>query len=367
MSGRILKGRHYRTGRAIAIKIEDDRIGTVDWIKEDPGDRWLAPGLVDVQVNGYAGVDFQRDDLSEARLTRAAEGLAYDGCSRWLLTLITAEWSVLMGRLARLKEIRDASPILRRCVVGWHVEGPFLSEEPGYRGAHDASVMADPSVVAVEELRRVTGGDRVLLTLAPERRGAGEAIRRAVELGMTVSAGHTNASAEDLRGAVAAGCTGFTHLGNGMPQAMDRHDNIVCRALDTEGFAYGLIPDGIHVAPQLFRLIHRAVPNDRIYHTTDAMAAAGAPPGRYTIGSIELEVGEDEIVRMPGATNFAGSALRPIEGVRRAARMLGVGWRDVWDTFSVNPARLIGLECGLESGLPADVVVLTEGGELVDD
>jgi N-acetylglucosamine-6-phosphate deacetylase len=290
--------------------------------------------------------------------------------------------------------LRDGSAELCRAIVGWHVEGPFLSAEPGYRGAHNPEVMCDPTSKQIHELRELTGKDPVLLTLAPERIGAIEAIRLATSLGMQISLGHTNASAETIRQAIATGARGFTHLGNALPQQLDRHDNLIWRVLenavpensllsagelagdpltpslspsDGERVSAGrergslvisLICDSIHVSPALFRLVHRLLPVESIYYTTDAMSAAGAPPGRYTIGKIELEVGEDQIVRQPGKTNFAGSALRPIDGIWRAARMLNRPWQGVWDHFSTRPADLMKWNCGLAVGQRADFCLL---------
>ena len=124
-----------------------------------------------------------------------------------------------------------------------------------------------------------------------------------------------------------------------------------------------LIPDTHHVSPLLFRHMHRALSLEKIYYTTDAMSAAGAPPGRYTIGSIELEVGADQIVRQPGKPNFAGSALRPIDGITRAAAMLGKTWRDVWPHFAQQPAELMGLRNDIAVGQPADFCVVTAGAD----
>lgn len=308
-----------------------------------PERRWLAPPLLDPQVNGFAGVDFQRDDLEAADLERAAAGLRRCGCTRFLLTLITDVWDPLLARLERLRRLRAGSPALCAAVAGWHMEGPFLSAAPGFHGAHEPARMLDPTPERLRELRDAAGPGLVLLTLAPERRGALAAIAEAVRLGMTVSLGHTDAPAECLRDAVAAGATGFTHLGNACPQQLDRHDNILWRVLDTPGLTVSLIADGRHVSPPLFRLIHRVLPSDRIVYTTDAMAAAGAPPGRYTLGRLSLEVGPDRVVRQPGRSNFAGSALTPLEAVRTAAAMLGVSWREAWERMSVTPARWLGL------------------------
>jgi N-acetylglucosamine-6-phosphate deacetylase len=310
---------------------------------------------LDPQINGYAGADFQRDGVTPAELVQAVQGLRTAGCTRFLLTLITDRWESLLARLRRFQSLRAGSVELEHAIAGWHVEGPFLSEKPGFHGAHAPALMLDPTPAHIRELREAAGDDLLLLTLAPERLGALAAIELAVSLGMKVSLGHTDASAACLRDAVSAGATGFTHLGNACPQQLDRHDNILWRVLDTPGLTVSLIPDQRHVSPALFRLIHRALPSDRILYTTDAMAAAGAPPGRYTLGRLELEVGEDRIVRQPGGTNFAGSALTPAEAVFSAAEMLGVPWQATWSRMSVNPARWLGLPA---SNSPSD----TPGG-----
>jgi N-acetylglucosamine-6-phosphate deacetylase len=279
------------------------------------------------------------------------------------VTLITDEWSQMLTRLARLRELRAASADLTRAIAGWHLEGPFLSPEPGFHGVHDPRWMLDPTPARLRELRAAAGDDPVLLTVAPERSGAIAAIQLATELGMRVSLGHTNASAPTLQAAVDAGARGFTHLGNACPQQLDRHDNILWRVLDGSALMVSLIPDEIHVAPPLFRLVHRLLGDARIYYTTDAMAAAGAPPGRYPLGPLTLEVGEDGIVRQPGCTNFAGSALRPLEGVRRAARMRDCSWREAWAQFSLRPVQLMGWPEPLVAGVSADFCLLQTDAE----
>lgn len=319
-----------------------------------PQNLWLAPPLVDLQVNGFAGVDFQQDDLTAVELLRAVRGLRAAGCTRLLLTLVTDDWPRLMARLGHLRRLRENSPELAAAIAGWHIEGPFLSAEPGFCGAHDASLMCDPKPEHIRQLREVTGKDPVLLTLSPERENAIAAVELAVSLGMKVSLGHTNASADQLRQAIQNGASAFTHLGNGSPRELDRHDNILWRVFELEALKVSVIPDAIHVSPALFRLMHRQLPTDAIFYVSDAMAAAGAAPGRHRLGRIELEVGEDQVVRYPGRTNFAGSALRPVDGVFRAAEMLGVPWQDAWARFSSSPAALMGLNPGLNPGGPAD-------------
>ncbi len=362
-------GRHWASAQPTRLVWEEGILRKCEPVAHEvPENIWLAPSLFDLQVNGFGGVDFQRDDLSADDLSRAVQALRRAGCGRFLFTLITAEWPRLTAVLARAVALRAQSEDLQAAIAGWHIEGPFLSAKPGFHGAHDPALMLDPAPEKIRALRALTGNDPLLLTIAPERAGALDAIGLAVSLGMKVSLGHTDASAETIRAAVQAGATGFTHLGNGCPRELDRHDNILWRVLDKSGLTASLIPDCIHLSPALFRLIHRLMPEENIIYVSDAMAAAGVAPGRYMLGELELEVGSDQIVRQPGQSNFAGSALRPIDGIFRAAAMLDVSWREVWRRMSEVPARFMGLGDELAVGRSANFCVLTEkaGGGLAD-
>jgi N-acetylglucosamine-6-phosphate deacetylase len=354
-------GRDLATGRPTRLIWEE---GVIHKLEPAPGESpenvWLTPPLFDLQVNGFGGVDFQRDDLTEADLLRAVHALRLAGCGRFLFTLITTEWPKLTARLARAVALRANSEDLQSAIAGWHIEGPFLSSKPGFHGAHDPALMLDPAPEKIRALRALTGNDPLLLTIAPERAGALDAIGLAFALGLKVSLGHTDAPAGTIRAAVQAGATGFTHLGNGCPRQLDRHDNILWRVLDDSGLTVSLIPDRIHLSPALFRLIHKLRVDENIIYVSDAMAAAGAAPGRYTLGLLHLDAGPDQIVRQPGQTNFAGSALRPIDGIIRAAAMLDVSWRAVWRRMSALPARFMGLSDELAVGRPATFCVLTE-------
>ncbi len=350
---------HQQTRRPVRLTWTDGRITALEPTDlTPPSNLWLAPPLVDLQVNGFAGVDFQQDDLPADELLKAVRGLRAAGCSRFLLTLVTDEWTRLMARLRHVRKLRAKTVELAAAIAGWHVEGPFLSAESGFCGAHDASLMCDPKPEHIRQLREVTGHDPVLLTLSPEREHALAAVELAASLGIKVSLGHTNASADQLRQAIRRGASAVTHLGNGCPRELDRHDNILWRVFELEGIKVSVIPDGFHVSPALFRLMHRQLPAGSIFYVSDAMAAAGAAPGRHRLGRLELEVGEDQIVRYPGRANFAGSALRPLDGVFRAADMLGVPWQDTWTRYSQIPAALMGLNPGLNPGAPADFCLL---------
>ncbi|MBI3875291.1 MAG: N-acetylglucosamine-6-phosphate deacetylase, partial [Verrucomicrobia bacterium] len=182
-----LRARHYATGQPMKLLWENGRVVSLDPMNRPPKENlWLAPALFDPQVNGYGGVDFQQDGLTLEQLLSAARQLRRDGCARFLFTLVTDEWPKLIARVRRARQLRDQSDELRRSLCGWHIEGPFLSEQPGFHGAHNPAVMCDPTPEHIRELRSTTGDDPVLLTLAPERKGSLEAIRLAVSLGIKI-------------------------------------------------------------------------------------------------------------------------------------------------------------------------------------
>ena len=329
---------------------------------------WLAPSLIDLQVNGFGGVDYQDPSLSIEDLEQSVDCLKHHGCGGSLVTLISDEWGAILEKLRRLVRFRNSNPELKRFIRGWHIEGPFLSSEEGFRGAHRPEVMRDPGPEVVRELQSVVGSDPLLLTVAPERRGAIELIRQCRAEGIQVSLGHSAASARELGLAVEAGARGITHLGNGCPQQWERHDNWFWTVVDCQGLYVGMIPDGIHLPERVFRGMHRALAGrNEIYYTTDAMAAAGAGVGCFPLAGLMLEVGEDQVVRQPGQPNFAGSALCPIDGVTRAQRMLSAPWERVWNRFSRSPASLMGLDLHLRVGSDARfcAVKLSDSGLIV--
>ncbi|MFH0939113.1 MAG: N-acetylglucosamine-6-phosphate deacetylase [Planctomycetota bacterium] len=336
---------HFVTRQPVRVRWHEDKITAIEPAPPPlPKDVWIAPTLTDLQVNGYGSVDFHGDGPTREGLLTAARALERDGCGQILLTLTTSEWSVLTTKLKRIRDWRNQTPELRAAIAGWHIEGPFLSPISGFVGAHPPQWMINPTPTHIRELREITGSDALLLTMAAEQPGVLDIIPLAVSLGIRISLGHTNASADTIQAAVDAGATVFTHLGNGCPQALDRHDNILWRVFETPGLHPGLIPDKVHVSPALFRIIHRLIPHDRLWYTTDAVSPAGALPGRYTMLGKEFEVGTDQIVREPGKTNFAGSALRPLEGIFRATEMLNCPWQEAWLRYSKQPREMMGLD-----------------------
>jgi len=271
--------------------------------------------LFDIQVNGFAGVDFQQQDLSAAELRRAVDGLASRETLRFFIALITDSIEALADKLKNFERLRAIDATAAESVCGYHLEGPWLSTEPGYRGAHDPRLMAAPCIADFEVLQKAANGNIRLVTIAPELSGSADFIRHVTAGGVQISLGHTNASEADIDAAISSGARLCTHLGNGVPEQLHRHDNVVQRLLARDELTAFFVPDGIHLPPPTLKNCFRAKPPGKALFTTDCMAAAGAPAGRYRLAGLDLEVGEDRVVRLPGGAQFAGSALTPPEGV----------------------------------------------------
>jgi len=299
--------------------------------------------LFDIQVNGFAGVDFQQEDLSAADLRAAVDGLAAHDTRRFFLTLITDGIERLCEKLKNIGRIRAGDPVVGEAICGYHIEGPWISPRPGYCGAHDPKCMGVPKVGEFDRMQEAAGGHIKLLTLAPELPGSGEVIRHVVRSGAHVSLGHTNASDAEIDAAIEAGARFCTHLGNGVPSELPRHHNVTQRLLARDELAAFFIPDGIHLPPFVLRNFFRAKPRGKAIFTTDCMAAAGAPPGIYRLAHHELEVGEDGVVRAPGSASFAGSALAPDEGVRNIRSWLGLEEGEARSLFSSSIAAAFGI------------------------
>ena len=267
-------------------------------------------GFVDLQVNGYAGVDFHSDELTADQLHLACAALRRDGVAQILLTITTEDVARMERRLGRVVDLRERDPLARDVVAGIHIEGPFISPLDGYRGAHPRDAVRSADREAMKRLLDAAGGLTRLVTLAPEHDGGFGVTRMLACAGIRVSAGHTNAKLDELRGAVDAGLSMFTHVGNGCPMQMHRHDNIIQRVLSVaDKLLIGFIADGVHVPLVALRNYLKVAGIQNCYVVSDAVTPAGLGPGRYTWGRWDLVIGEDMVARAPDGSHFVGSAI----------------------------------------------------------
>ncbi|MEM6778423.1 MAG: N-acetylglucosamine-6-phosphate deacetylase [Planctomycetota bacterium] len=268
-------------------------------------------GFCDLQVNGYAGVDFNDDAVSVDAIGRACEAMRGDGVRRFLATVITDTVDCMADRIAcRVKAI-ETDGLVRSMMAGIHVEGPFINPSSGTAGAHPIRAIRRGDVDTWRRLEQAGGGHVRLITLAPECDDRLQVTRRAADGGVRVSAGHTDASRDELRAAIDAGLTLFTHLGNGCGQSLPRHDNIIQRALSlSAALQIGWIADGIHVPPFALSNYIRLAGVDRCWVVTDAMAATGLGPGRYRLGATTVDVDDEARAQVAdGDGRLAGSVV----------------------------------------------------------
>ena len=263
----------------------------------------------DLQVNGYGGVDFNADDLTAEQLHRACEKLAEDQVSGILAIVITDHVDAMCRRLAKICRLREHDPLARQIIAGIHIEGPFLNETPGFRGAHPVDAIRPADADIMKQLLEAARGLTRIVTLAPERDPSFGVTQMLSDQRITVSAGHTDASLDQLRGAIDAGLRMFTHLGNGCPMSLHRHDNIIQRVLNLAGKLWiTFIADGVHVPFFALRNYLHVAGIERCIVVTDAISAAGLGPGRYRLGRWDLLIGEDQVARSPDGSHFVGSA-----------------------------------------------------------
>jgi N-acetylglucosamine-6-phosphate deacetylase len=273
-------------------------------------------GLFDLQVNGYAGVDFNSAALRADALDHALHAMLCDGVTGCLPTLITAAEDVLAERLRTLDRAVAESRLGPLMVPGYHLEGPFLNPAAGYAGCHPSAAMVDPDPALVARLTAGLARPVLLLTIAPERVGAIALIRWACARGMLVAMGHTAADTTTVDAAAAAGISLSTHLGNALPQPQPKFLNPLMAQLAEDRLSASVIADGIHIPPPALKVMLRAKGLERVVLVTDATAAAAAPFGVYEFAGMPIEHAADGSVRVPGSPVLAGSALRLDQAVR---------------------------------------------------
>jgi N-acetylglucosamine-6-phosphate deacetylase len=295
------------------------------------------PGLFDLQVNGFGGIDFNGPDLTAGQVDEVLMRLRETGVTRCLPTLITSSFDDFAARARVLAAVRSPA------VAGIHMEGPYLSADDGPRGAHPKTHVRPASV---EDFRRRqdAAGDRiVLVTLAPEVPGAIDLIEYLAAAGIRVALGHTAAAPDQIARAIAAGASLATHLGNGCAQMLPRHPNTMWELLAADTVFASFIVDGHHLPPATVKAMIRAKSPGRSILITDAVAAAGCSPGTHTIGGVQSELSADGRVSLPGTPYLAGSALTLDRAIANTVRYAGLPIESVIPMASTIPAAYLGM------------------------
>lgn len=357
----VVEARHYRTGGPLAIEMEPPFYRRIVPARRDPrGLPWIAPGLVDIQVNGFGGVDLNGGPIGQSEWKRLCQSLLAHGCTHFLATVITRPADSYQELLPALRDRWVEEPI--NC-LGFHLEGPFLRPEDGYAGVHNPKWMVPADPEWLSWAQTACGGGCRMITAAPEASERGlDLVRAAVGAGIRVAIGHSGAMGTALAQAIEAGASLWTHLGNGLPHLLPKWDNPLVHALGSKLPYASVIADGIHLPPHALRAVARAL-GDRLVLITDAIAAAGRGEGSYRLGDRRVDVDEAGKAVDAASGRLAGSTLTPFSAVFRAAQFLDRPWAECWEAFSVRPAGWLSLRHGLEEGAEASFCLVSDGPE----
>jgi N-acetylglucosamine-6-phosphate deacetylase len=327
------------------------------------GNIWTAPGFIDLQVNGFAGVDYNSPNAPIEEIGRSIRVMFSTGVTRFFPTVITGSQERMLGALRNLAAARESLSVgttgIGEAIAGLHVEGPHISPDDGPRGAHPREWIRPPDLDEFHRWQEATRGGVRLVTLSPEWPGSPRYIEQVVKQGVVISIGHTGATTQQIRDAVSAGATLSTHLGNGASPMLPKTANYIWEQLAEERLSASFIVDGIHLPDAFLCAALRAKGVERSVLVTDAVTPAMCAPGFYELGEVQVELKVDRRVVLRGGDRLAGSSLRMDQAIENVMRIAGVSLDEAVAMATLNPAR-----AGRVTNHADEVRFLFEGGQI---
>ena len=362
-----VRGLLYSDGKPVGIEIKDGRIaGIIPLPSGEPApETYIAPGLIDIQINGYLGVNFSGDNLTADGIRKATETLWKEGVTSYFPTVITSPHERIKSNFAVLAEAMK-EPETGRSIAGFHLEGPYISPEKGFRGAHHEQYVRPPDWDEFLQYQEAAAGAIKLVTVAPGTEGFLPFIKNASGQDVVVSLGHHDGTADEIRQSADAGAVLSTHLGNGCANMINRHHNPIWPQLAEDRLSISIIVDGHHLTREEVRSFYKVKGPDKTILVSDAVDLAGLEPGEYTWGD-RVRVLTPEVVKLPAEDVLAGAALPLRACIGNMMDYTGCSLEEAIRMASTNPARLFRLE-GLgeiKPGNRADLILFTlEDGEM---
>ncbi len=356
-----IEGIHYLTGKPVRLEIIDGLIGKVteiDLQDKRSNNLYIAPGLIDNQINGYVNVDFSGNNLSVQDLLTAAKSIWKDGVTSFLPTLVTNSNDNLLRNFKILAESIRKDKQLSESIPGFHLEGPYISPDEGFRGAHPPKYIRKPSFEEFMRFQEAAGGRIIQITIAPELEGAMDFIGSCSRAGVAVAIGHTNASADQILQAVECGAKLSTHLGNGCANLINRHKNPLWPQLANDQLTPSIIADGHHLTPEEIRVFYKVKGPDNIILTSDVIFLAGMATGKYTFLESEVHLTSEGMIINTELNCLAGASFPLIKGVENIMNFTGCSLTKAINMASVNVARIYSLSNRgeLTVGKRADII-----------
>lgn len=360
-----ITGIHYQTGEPISLTVEKGKIAGIKVLptnipRMDEQLPFIAPGLVDLQINGYNGLDLNLFPLDTESVHRIVRELWKEGVTTFFPTVTTNSDDCITEAMTIISKACSEDEITGAAVAGIHLEGPFISREDGPRGAHKQEYVKPPDWELFQHWQKASGGRIKIVTLSPEWQEAPSFIHKCTKSGVMVSIGHTAASPNQICDAVAAGARMSTHFGNGAHLTLPRHPNYLWEQLAQDHLWVSLIADGFHL-PESFLKVVMAVKSERTVLVSDSVHLSGMPAGEYyshnRVHVIKTVEGRLHLADQPNL--LAGSAQMLPWGIGHLVRNNLCGLAEAWDMASVRPSALMSLpsQNGLSVGPPADVVL----------
>jgi N-acetylglucosamine-6-phosphate deacetylase len=299
------------------------------------------PGFVDLQINGYKGVDFSGEKLTEQDFHFACQEIIRSGTVVFLPTVITSSAEIYQKNLKLIASVIKHKPFSMH-IPGIHVEGPFISKEDGARGAHNKDWVRTPDIQFFDQLFRWSEGKIKLITVSAELNDADELCRHATKLGVRVSLGHQMANEADLEKMVKAGAVSLTHLGNGVPIQLHRHSNPIWAGMGNDELKAMIITDGHHLPPSLIKSIIRTKGISNVIVASDASPVAGLPPGKYnTLGNDAILDPSGKLYN-PDSGYLVGSSSTMIDCMNYLLDLDILSTSQLLELGFFNPLKLIG-------------------------
>jgi N-acetylglucosamine-6-phosphate deacetylase len=356
-----LRGIHYESGKHILIGIRGGIISGISEVpdKGDENDKYyIAPGLIDNQVNGYGGVDFSGEDLTYDKFKAAADAIWNDGVTSFIPTIVTGSRESIFRSLKTLAAITDENYLLNS-IPGFHLEGPYLSKEPGFYGCHPLKYLKNPSWREFADYQSAALGKIIEITLAPELEGAIPFIKQCTANGIKVALGHTNASAQQIQMAVDSGACLSTHLGNGCANQINRHHNPIWPQLASDELTTSIIADGHHLLPEELKVFYRAKGDKKLILVSDVTHFIGMESGEYEYMGNRVHLNTNGVVMIPELNCLAGASMPLKTGIETMIRVTGCTMGQAFNLAGGNVADILGLKDrgSLRAGTRADLVL----------
>lgn len=362
----LFEGTDVRDGKYKRVTVENGYIKNIELLGEKENNDYLSVGFTDMQVNGFLGIDYSGENLTVEDIAKLNDALVKKGTLHHVPTIITNSKERIIENLKIIAQAVKENEFLRASIVGIHVEGPFIAQKDGPRGAHDPLFVRDPSVEEVKEWQAAANGLIKIITIAPEKKGAVEFTKEVSKMGINVAIGHCEPTDEELDAVIEAGARLSTHLGNGSSALLPRLKNHIWKQLADDRLTTGIISDGFHLPKSVLLADYRTKGIDKLVLVSDVALLGGLKPGLSKWGNIDVEICADGHLALPSTSLLAGAGHLLDWDLRVFREATGCTLKEAIQCVTDNPSKVLGVKVSaIKVGEKADLIQFEEGQERI--